>query len=197
MYSNMLRNNLKNLIKSCRSVQLQIIDSVGTNHIITNQRRFKSDLYEPDYLISLQPDEPVYDCLNLQLKGYDYAILEACQSQIHRYAEVMGLQVEDCWATPAQQLKVQRFKPGSTALDAEYQLNIYERNVQVVDVPAWALGTLLRVSRALLPEGCTLNVHEHTPEHEEIRYVPDNQLIDLKQQLEGMGGSRADKKKKR
>lgn len=35
------------------------------------------------------------------------------------------------WATPAQQLKVQRFKPGGTAIDAEYHLNVYERNVQV------------------------------------------------------------------
>lgn len=68
---------------------------------------------------------------------------------------------------------------------------------QVVDIPAWALGSLLRICRAILPEGCTLNVHEHTPEHEEIRYVPDNQLIELQQQLEDMGGSRADVKKKR
>ncbi|XP_026315631.1 uncharacterized protein LOC113226995 [Hyposmocoma kahamanoa] len=161
------------------------------------QKRFKSDLYEPDYLISMEPDEPVYDCLNLQLKGYDFALLESAQSQIHRYADVMGIQVEECWATPAQKLKVQRFKPGGTAVDAEYHLNIYERNVQVVDVPGWALGSLLRVSRAILPEGCILNVHEHTPDHEEIRYVPDNQLIELQQQLEDMGGSRASVKKKR
>lgn len=68
---------------------------------------------------------------------------------------------------------------------------------QVVDVPAWALGTLLRVSRALLPQGCTLNVHEHALEHEEIRYVPDGELITLKQQLEEMGGSRVDKKRRK
>ncbi|XP_041988248.1 39S ribosomal protein L48, mitochondrial [Aricia agestis] len=159
--------------------------------------RLKSDLHEPDYLISLEPDEPVYDCLNFQIKGYDYTLLESCQKEIHRYAEIMGITVDECWATPAQQLKVQRFKPASTAVDSEYNLQVYERNVQVTDVPAWALGTLLRVSRALLPEGCTLTVHEHLPEHEEIRYVPDNQLLELKQQLEDMGGSRADKKKKK
>ena len=47
------------------------------------------------YFQSMEPDEPVYDCLNLQLKGYDFAVLEACQSQIHRYAEVMGIQVDE------------------------------------------------------------------------------------------------------
>ncbi|KAL4704346.1 hypothetical protein ACJJTC_010731 [Scirpophaga incertulas] len=177
-------NLLKSSNTACREV---------TPHIT----RFKSDLYEPDYLISMEPDEPVYDCLNLQLKGYDFTLLEACQSQIHRYAEVMGIQVDECWATPAQQIKVQRFKPGGTVVDSEYLLNVYERNIQVVDVPAFAMGTLLRVAQAMLPEGCTLNVHEHLPEHEETRYVPDNQLKELQHQLEEMGGSRADKKKKK
>ncbi|KAL4702279.1 hypothetical protein ACJJTC_018593 [Scirpophaga incertulas] len=154
-------NLLKSSNTACREV---------TPHIT----RFKSDLYEPDYLISMEPDEPVYDCLNLQLKGYDFTLLEACQSQIHRYAEVMGIQVDECWATPAQQIKVQRFKPGGTVVDSEYLLNVYERNIQVVDVPAFAMG-------------------DAAPE---TRYVPDNQLKELQHQLEEMGGSRADKRKR-
>lgn len=67
----------------------------------------------------------------------------------------------------------------------------------MTDVPAWALGTLLRVARTLLPEGCSLKVHEHSIAHEEVRYVPDNQLLELKDQLEGMGGSRSERKKKK
>lgn len=43
----------------------------------------------------MQPDEPIYDCLNLQLKGYDFALLESCQKEIHRYAEIMGVEVEE------------------------------------------------------------------------------------------------------
>ncbi|CAD0199828.1 unnamed protein product [Chrysodeixis includens] len=187
-----------NILKlSRRCINPHLLNKTSLPATVTQCKRFKSDLYEPDYLISMEPDEPVYDCLNLQLKGYDFALLEACQSQIHKYAEVMGIQVDESWATPAQQLKVQRYKPKGTAVDAEYQLNVYERNVQVTDVPAWALGTLLRVARAVLPEGCTLHVHEHAIEHEEIRYVPDNQLLELKQQLQDMGGSRAERKKKR
>ncbi|XP_049867984.1 uncharacterized protein LOC126368146 [Pectinophora gossypiella] len=194
----MFRSKLVQFTKTSQVLKRNVVQQFGA--AVTpqcQQRRLKSDLYEPDYLISLEPDEPVYDCLNLQLKGYDFALLESCQSQIHKYAEIMGIQVDECWATPAQKLKVQRYKPRGTAIDAEYHLNMYERNVQVVDVPAWALGTLLRVSRAILPEGCTLNVHEHTPEHEEIRYVPDNQLLGLKQQLEDMGGSRPDRKRRK
>ncbi|XP_045447776.1 uncharacterized protein LOC123656096 [Melitaea cinxia] len=193
----MISRTLINFLRLNRSKASSRLPIAPSPSLFQQERRFKSDLYEPDYLISMQPDEPTYDCLNLQIKGYDFVLLESCQKEIHRYAEIMGIQVEECWATPAERTKVQRFKPGSTAVESEYQLNIYERNVQVVDVPAWALGTLLRVSRALLPEGCTLNVHEHTPEHEEIRYVPDNELLELKQQLDDMGGSRPEKKKKK
>ncbi|CAH1646664.1 unnamed protein product [Spodoptera littoralis] len=193
----MFCRKIMNILKLQQSLKPIAMRTLSMPVVQSQQRRFKSDLYEPDYLISMEPDEPVYDCLNLQLKGYDFALLEAYQSQLHKYAEVMGIQVDECWATPAQKIKVQRFKPGGTAVDAEYNLNIYERNVQVTDVPAWALGTLLRVARALLPEGCTLRVHEHEIAHEEIRYVPDNQLIELKQQLQDMGGSRADRKKRK
>ncbi|CAH2108282.1 unnamed protein product [Euphydryas editha] len=193
----MISRTFFNIVRFNRYKVSNRLPIIPPTSLFRQERRLKSDLYEPDYLISMQPDEPVYDCLNLQIKGYDFVLLESCQKELHRYAEIMGIQVEECWATPAQQIKVQRFKPGSTAVESEYQLNIYERNVQVVDVPAWALGTLLRVSRALLPEGCTLNVHEHTAEHEEIRYVPDNELIELKQQLDDMGGSRSEKKKKK
>ncbi|KAI8422281.1 hypothetical protein MSG28_006165 [Choristoneura fumiferana] len=119
---------LSRLARLDRFIQPNKLSCFGTSQC--SQKRTKTDLYEPDYLISMEPDEPVYDCLNLQIKGYDFALLEACQSQIHRYAEVMGLQVDDSWATPAKQLKVQRFKPNSTVVDAEYSLNVYERNVQ-------------------------------------------------------------------
>ncbi|XP_022815016.1 uncharacterized protein LOC111348585 [Spodoptera litura] len=193
----MFCRKIMNILKLQQSLKPIAMRKFSMPVVHSQQRRFKSDLYEPDYLISMEPDEPVYDCLNLQLKGYDFALLEAYQSQLHKYAEVMGIQVDECWATPAQKIKVQRFKPGGTAVDTEYNLNIYERNVQVTDVPAWALGTLLRVARALLPESCTLRVHEHEIAHEEIRYVPDNQLIELKQQLQDMGGSRADRKKRK
>lgn len=44
---------------------------------------------------SMQPDEPIYDCLNLQIKGYDFVLLESCQKEVHRYAEIMGIQVEE------------------------------------------------------------------------------------------------------
>lgn len=54
----------------------------------------------------------------------------------------------------------------------------------------------LRLAQAGLPEGVTLQVLEHEKAHTEIRYAPDNDLKDLKTQLEEVGLVRKKKKKK-
>lgn len=56
------------------------------------------------------------------------------------------------------------------------------------DVAAPIYPMLLRVAQAALPEGVQLNVAEHTEDDEEIRYVPDRELLELKIQLDDMGG---------
>ncbi|PSN44045.1 hypothetical protein C0J52_19608 [Blattella germanica] len=74
---------------------------------------------------------PLYNTLNIQLHGYDYPVLENFQSFVHRIATNMNIEVEDGWALPPQHLQVQRFKPESTVIDAEYKILKYERNIQV------------------------------------------------------------------
>jgi hypothetical protein len=48
-----------------------------------------------------------------------------------------------------------------------------------------------------LPEGVTINVHEHLPEHDEVRYIPDLELMELTDTLTTMGGPTEKKNKKR
>lgn len=62
-------------------------------------------------------------------------------------------------------------------------------------MPAPIFGILLRLAHAGLPAGVSLEVVEHQKEHDEIRYVPDKELIELKDQLDEMGGARKKKKK--
>lgn len=79
-------------------------------------------------------------------------------------------------------------KPNSSVVEADYKLQVYERTVQMCDVGAPIYPTLLRIAQAALPEGVTLNVVEHTDDLEEIRYVPDRDLLECKKQLDDMGG---------
>ncbi|XP_063222316.1 large ribosomal subunit protein mL48 [Bacillus rossius redtenbacheri] len=151
-------------------------------------------IYEPDYLDKLKPDIPVYNALNIQMKGYDFPVLENYQKFVHSIAESMDIEVEDSWALPPQHLQIQRYKPQSSIVDSEYKLLVYERNVQVTDLPSTVAAVFLEVIQAVLPEGVSLSVHEHLREHEEARFVPDQQLKELKTELDSLGGPVAKKK---
>jgi len=65
--------------------------------------------------------------------------------------------------------------------------------LQVVDLPSTIGSIFFEVLQTALPEGMSMSVHEHKEEHEEVRYVPDVQLLELKSQLEDLG--RTSKKK--
>ncbi|XP_065340963.1 large ribosomal subunit protein mL48 [Cloeon dipterum] len=154
-------------------------------------------LWEPEYLEAMKSKVPLYDTLNIQMKGYDYPLLESYQKFVHTIASNMDIDVEECWATPPQNFKINTFKPNSTVLDKEFKLSLYERNVQIVDMPTTLYPILLSALSASVPEGVTVTVHEHDPEHEEVRYIPDLELKDLKDQLTLMGGPRVEKKKRK
>jgi len=65
--------------------------------------------------------------------------------------------------------------------------------LQVVDLPSTIGSVFFELLQTALPEGMSMTVHEHKEEHEEVRYVPDVQLLELKSQLEDLG--RPSKKK--
>lgn len=44
-----------------------------------------------------------------------------------------------------------------------------------------------------MPAGVKVSIHKHTDEIEKLKYIPDNELKVLKDQLEEMGGTRRKK----
>lgn len=134
----------------------------------------------------MKPKYPEYSALNFQIKGYDFPVLESYQKYLHRVAEYIDCEVEDSWALPPKVLKIQRFKPQGSVVDSEYTLQVYERTLQLCNLDAHVYPTFLRLAQEALPEGVELNVVEHTHDVEELRYVPDRELIELKTQLEDM-----------
>uniref|UniRef100_A0A1B0GKG9 Small ribosomal subunit protein uS10 domain-containing protein n=1 Tax=Lutzomyia longipalpis TaxID=7200 RepID=A0A1B0GKG9_LUTLO len=142
--------------------------------------------HDPNYLDLLKPKFPQYETVNFRITGYDYPVLESYQKFVHNTAEYMGFEVPDAWAVPPKKLKVQRYKPQSTVVDSEYHLSVYERIVQIDNLDAPLYPTFLRLIQAGLPEGVTLEVLEHTDDQDEIRFVPDSELLELKSQLEEM-----------
>ncbi|XP_029726252.1 large ribosomal subunit protein mL48 [Aedes albopictus] len=166
-----------------------------THRLLTTGQVFRpfSSMYEPDYLEKLRPKYPLYNTLNFTIKGYDYPILESYQRFMHNVADTMDLDIADCWAQPPQKFNVQKFKPSSAVIESEYKLTAYQRNVQIANLQAPLYPTFLRLLQAALPEGVTLTVSEHTSEVDDGRYVPDRELLELRQKLDEMGGSREKK----
>lgn len=187
---------------------------------------------------ALKPKYPLYDAINIHIKGYDFTLCESYQSFLNKLADQMEIDVVDrwvvsveslenvstitvpsfSWAVPPQNMKIQRMKPMSSIIDAEYKLNIYERVIQVrlvlnllinqnlnkivfqlAEVPAPLYPQFVRVAQSALPEGVTFEVTLNTEQQEEVRYVPDKEMLDLKDELELLGGAvvRGKGKKKR
>lgn len=52
-------------------------------------------IYEPEYLDLLKPDIPEYEQVNVQMKGYDFAVLESFQKFIHMTAENLNIEISN------------------------------------------------------------------------------------------------------
>ncbi|XP_022909991.2 large ribosomal subunit protein mL48 [Onthophagus taurus] len=151
---------------------------------------YSTNVYEPDYLDALKPKIPLHEPLNIEIRGYDYPLLESYQRLIHTIATNMDINVEDSWASPHQDFSISTYKPNSEIVESQYHLKTYRRTVQITDCPSTQLPILLRAIEACVPIGVKVNLVQHTEQDEEDRYIPDKELLELKDTLESMGGAR-------
>ncbi|XP_018395600.1 PREDICTED: uncharacterized protein LOC108774086 [Cyphomyrmex costatus] len=145
---------------------------------------YTGSLYEPDYLETGKSKFPLLSTINVQIKGYDYPVLECYQSFIHKLADVIQIDIDNSWPLPPQEFTIQKYKTGTTTIVSEYYLKIYERNIQMSEVPSIKYSVLIRALEAALPQGVTLNINIYDPALEEKRYIPDKELMDLKSTLD-------------
>ncbi|EGI61076.1 PREDICTED: uncharacterized protein LOC105150360 [Acromyrmex echinatior] len=145
---------------------------------------YTGSLYEPDYLETGKSKFPLLPTINVQIKGYDYPVLECYQSFIHKLANVVQIDIDNGWPLPPQEFTIQKYKTGTTTIVSKYYLKIYERNIQMSEVSSIKCSVLIRALEAALPQGVTLNINIYDPSLEEKRYIPDKELIDLKLSLD-------------
>lgn len=78
---------MRQCLNRARLPSLKPVNTLPTCHY--------GSIYEPEYLDLLKPDIPEYEAINVQMKGYDFAILESFQKLIHTVAENMDIEVSD------------------------------------------------------------------------------------------------------
>lgn len=71
------------------AVSLNLVQYESSSHLVVGK------LIKFVYLQELTPKYPVYPCVNLQVKGYDFAILESYQRFLHRTADSLDLDILD------------------------------------------------------------------------------------------------------
>ena len=157
---------------------------LGRSKLLFSNSTSSRGTFEPDYLDSSGPVIPTYPPLNIQIKGYNFDVLESLQSYIHNLAENMGIDVETAWATPAKTFQMTTFIEGGTRPKDLYNVNLYERNVQVVGLRSVDAPVLIDTIRIALPEGVVLSVHEHTREMAEERWIADPFIDSLRTELD-------------
>ncbi|KAK2177758.1 hypothetical protein NP493_581g00008 [Ridgeia piscesae] len=141
-----------------------------------------------------EPEIPEYEELNIRLRGYDFTVLESFMKYVHNMADVLDISA-DAWPVPARTTTVRTFKPFSTKTLHEYNLSLYERVVQIQDVPATMVPLFLEVVQQNLPEGVSMAACEPETEEDKYRYVPDVILEELETQLEELDKAKEERKK--
>ncbi|XP_003397059.1 39S ribosomal protein L48, mitochondrial isoform X1 [Bombus terrestris] len=141
-------------------------------------------IYEPPYLKQKEYEIPICPDLNIQIRGYNYPVLENYQSFVHKIAKVFNFTIDQSFPMPHREYKIKRYKKGGTIVDAVYDLKIYERDIQISDMSSIKLPILIRILEATLPEGVSLHVDKYDPLLEKKRLIPNRDLIDIKKELD-------------
>ncbi|XP_043588476.1 39S ribosomal protein L48, mitochondrial isoform X1 [Bombus pyrosoma] len=147
-------------------------------------------IYEPPYLKQKEYEIPICPVLNIQIRGYNYPIIESYQSFVHKISRVFNFTIDQSFPLPHREYKIKRYKKGGTIVDAEYDLKIYERDIQISNVSSIKYPILIRILEATLPEGVSLHVDKYDPSLERKRFIPNRDLIDTKKELEELNENR-------
>lgn len=141
-------------------------------------------LHEPQYLEKLKPKVGFYELLNLQLKGYDYAVLEKYQSYLHKTMTRLQFEVTSAWSAPCQELQLEVLGDKSTAVESTCKIKVYERNIQMKNALVTKLPLLIDIINMTTPPGVSFSIDRHTPADEDKLYFKDSILEKLREELQ-------------
>lgn len=127
-----------------------------------------------------------YELVNLQLKGYDFVVLEKYQSYLHKTMKKLDFKVSKAWSAPHQDLQVENLADRSTAIEHSHKIKVYERNIQMKEALVTKLPILIDIIHSTMPPGVSFNMRRHTPEDEGRLYFKDSVLEKLKEDLKDL-----------
>lgn len=189
---NTRRSDLKSTPAASSQSKIRLVDyltrkdleaskSVQMDYVSNTELKY----YDPPYLAREAPF-PNYNLLNINIKGYDYSVLDPYFKYIEKLCTLMNVEVVDAYKMPSRNLKIKTYQPFSSNLDKEYALNMYHRVVRIKNLKSTLAPILFETIQLNLPQGVQLGISVPTREEDEFRYVPDIELQELRKSLEDM-----------
>lgn len=103
---------------------------------------------------------------------------------MHRLGNNLGINIKKCWPSPNTTKKIETLKHESIVVESTYQIDLYERNIQIEKISANLMCLLVDIVHRSLPAGVYLSIHEHNHfQHEYSRFIPDHDLAEYKKEL--------------
>lgn len=184
-------SNLSNLIKVFHQTVHKL--SPSCNNIFTRNISLKCPLncfpsaltpnLEPAFLNDTEPKIGKHETINLMMFAYDHIVLQEYQGWIHNKLLKMNLVVQESFGTPSADYEITKIKKDSNIIEEKYNLKKYQRSVTISELPAPLLPIVTEVVQASLPEGVEVVIDHHREEHENVRYIPDYYLDELRENV--------------
>lgn len=149
----------------------------------TDVGQLKPDLHEPAYLADLKPKIGYYSLLDVQLKGYDFVVLERYQSYLHKTMKRLEFNVVKTWSAPYQELKLENLAQFSSGVETVQSIKIYERNIQIKYALVTKLPILIDLIHTTSPPGVSFSIDRHTKEADNKLYFRDSVLEKYEEEL--------------
>lgn len=138
---------------------------------------------QPEFLKYLKPTVPYHGVQNIQIKGYDHVTLDQFKSFILRVLKQLDIKVKDRWSTPSQELSLDTFQEESYGVEESTRVHLFERNIQIDELPSYKAHILLETLMLSKPPGVRFAVEAHDPSVLKKLYMIDVELENAKAEL--------------
>ncbi|CAC5422063.1 MRPL48 [Mytilus coruscus] len=149
--------------------------------------------WEPDGL-NQPPEIPEYDELNIQIKGYDFPVLESYTTYVNKLAKTLGIETNS-YPVPGKAAKVELFYPESEKVEHNYNLTKYERVVQIENVPSTLLPIFIDAMKLNAAPGIEVTIKKPDLVEEDDLYIPDEEMLAMRARVVELEERRQDLKK--
>lgn len=195
---NFIKSSSKDVVKSVGLLSAKTLPVPACNYAVLKRPKkikgvieptpykkveLKDGVNQPEYLKYLKPTVPYYGVQNIQIKGYDHVTLDQFKAFILRVLKHLDIKMKSKWNAPSQEFSLDKFQDESYGVEDSTRIHIFERNIQIDDLPSYKAHVLLETLMLSKPPGVRFVIEAHDPAVLKKLYMIDVELEKAKAEL--------------